>query len=199
MKVVSRYEFWVVFTTECWKCGKPIKVATGNRQWSEKTDRRIEKVLESFGVKRELRYSKTINRVYIANVCPYCNAIQGDWFLHFEPDVVKKDKKYIIFRNGEVNDIFSSYKKFKEKYWKLLSLRRCEICGCYIDEDQSFEKFVDEHPEVREVLGEALCFRRKAVEHHIDYEKDITIFICTDCHAKIHHSNDQEYAKFRPR
>lgn len=40
--------------------------------------------------------------------------------------------------------------------------------------------------------------KRGVVKHHLSYKKDISIFVCTDCHGKIHNYDDPEYAKWKP-
>lgn len=37
----------------------------------------------------------------------------------------------------------------------------------------------------------------KGAKHHISYVKNITIDVCSPCHAKIHNSNEEKYKKFR--
>jgi hypothetical protein len=67
---------------ECWKCGKRIPVFTwkGHQDWQkEKPPEPIPNVLQ-------LRYSSVVDHEYWVNVCPYCNRIQGDWYLYYEPD-----------------------------------------------------------------------------------------------------------------
>jgi hypothetical protein len=34
------------------------------------------------GAKLEVRHSKTVDRDYLANVCPHCDRISGDFYLH---------------------------------------------------------------------------------------------------------------------
>jgi len=38
----------------------------------------------------------------------------------------------------------------------------------------------------------------KAVKHHLCYKDDISIFVCTSCHGKIHGSNEPKYNKWKP-
>lgn len=67
---------------ECWKCRKEIPVFhwEGREVWS-----RVEpKKPYPFTIKR--LYSKTIDGYYWANSCPFCRAIQGDFYLYCEPD-----------------------------------------------------------------------------------------------------------------
>ncbi|KAJ79744.1 hypothetical protein SAMN04487774_10840 [Enterococcus faecalis] len=51
---------------------------------SEDIPEKIREILtKDFGCK--MKYSKTINEVYFANVCPHCDSLQGDYFLYDEP------------------------------------------------------------------------------------------------------------------
>ncbi len=67
----------------CWKCKKIILVFTwpGQALHSEKPP-------DKQPCPKTIRYefSKTIGSKYWVNTCPYCQAIQGDFFLHCEPD-----------------------------------------------------------------------------------------------------------------
>jgi hypothetical protein len=65
----------------CWKCRRSTAVfAWGAESWStsQPPDPRPRTV--------QLRYSKTTESRYWANVCEHCGALQGDMFLHNEPD-----------------------------------------------------------------------------------------------------------------
>lgn len=51
---------------------------------SEDIPEKIREILtKDFGCK--MKYSKTINEVYFANICPHCDSLQGDYFLYDEP------------------------------------------------------------------------------------------------------------------
>jgi hypothetical protein len=41
----------------------------------------------------KLRYSKTVKREYWVNVCQFCDAVQGDWFLQDDPALLKAGPK----------------------------------------------------------------------------------------------------------
>jgi len=67
----------------CWRCKKSILVFTWpGKQLHEDRPPRKEPTPRTI----QYMYSKTLGGNYWANSCPYCQAIQGDWFLHFEPD-----------------------------------------------------------------------------------------------------------------
>ena len=215
---MHRYELWAVWGSKCWKCGKPITVAMDTagfafnpfadigEPWRKSMDENTMRALKLFGVKMELRYSKMAGVEYMANVCPHCNIIQGELFLGDEfLGVVDQrgDFKLLLFDNGEIVDTLSSVEEFETKYWRffldeyLRSLERCYICGCYISyapkKAEEYRKY-EGAGEILDKYGEI----RQLVMHHISYRDNITIDICPVCHAKIHHSKDSKYAKFRP-
>lgn len=68
--------------TECWRCGKRIKVYTwpGHEMWADTCPE------EGRPATVRRMYSATIGREYWANSCSGCGRIQGDWFLYAEPD-----------------------------------------------------------------------------------------------------------------
>lgn len=67
----------------CWRCKKDILVFTWpGRQLHEMTPPRYQPVPKTI----RFEYSKTVRGKYWANVCPHCQAIQGDWFLFAEPE-----------------------------------------------------------------------------------------------------------------
>jgi hypothetical protein len=61
----------------CWKCNKEIIVFS----WNDEIP-----ALKPIPKTIQLRYSRTAGHKYWANTCPYCDSIQGDFFLHSEPD-----------------------------------------------------------------------------------------------------------------
>jgi len=219
---LEEYQLWAMWETHCWVCGQKIKVAMDTETWSfnpfgsslrsmwlEDTDDKIESALKTLGVKRELRFSKTMETSYIANVCPHCGALQGDWFIHeeftdkmlYDPD---ESFRLLLFKDGVLVDKIPSVEEFTKKYWKmflfsdLALLEKCPICGSYMaDDPKVFKKYLEEHPESKEILERFGKIRRK-VRHHINYKENKVIFICNSCHAKIHHSQDPKYYRFHP-
>ncbi|SHF89037.1 Competence protein CoiA-like family protein [Caldanaerobius fijiensis DSM 17918] len=67
----------------CWKCGKEILVfawpGSGGFTHEEPNVKPVPRTIQ-------YRYSNTIKHKYWANTCPYCNSIQGDFFLYCEPE-----------------------------------------------------------------------------------------------------------------
>ena len=77
-----------VSTTDCWKCGQNVNVATGDKDgaglWQDDfTTEEIEFSKEN-GVTLERRFSATAREKYLANVCTNCDQIQGNWFLYMD-------------------------------------------------------------------------------------------------------------------
>lgn len=68
--------------TGCWKCKQEILVFAWpkNDEWSDSAPK-----VEPFPRTIQYRFSKTVGYKYWANTCPYCQSIQGDFFLHQEP------------------------------------------------------------------------------------------------------------------
>lgn len=78
-----------VSTKDCWKCGQNVTVATGIKdgeslEQDHFTTEEIAFAREN-GVTLERRFSATIGRKYLANVCTGCDRIQGNWFLYTDP------------------------------------------------------------------------------------------------------------------
>ncbi len=76
-----------VVETECWSCHEPMNIAFGGATGGPSphpgdfTEAELAAAREA-GAKLELRFSKTTQSEYLANVCPHCNQITGDFFLH---------------------------------------------------------------------------------------------------------------------
>jgi len=134
--LMNNHELWAVWNTKCWKCKAKIVVAmdTGDWvfdsiqgelgvMWRNEIDERTLKILERFGVKIERRYSNTVESEYMVNVCPNCNSIQGDWFVHEELlDLVydnPSDHKSLLLidtNKGELIDTLNTFVDFQNKY-----------------------------------------------------------------------------------
>ena len=78
-----------VRTTDCWKCGQHVSVATGDIDGEGLTQDYFTTDEIAFaqenGVTLERRYSATVGGKYLANVCTNCDQIQGNWFLYMDP------------------------------------------------------------------------------------------------------------------
>ena len=89
--------------TECWKCNNIMKTTAIIAPNMVGDDEDFEdggvgillevtflpefllKKIQALNPNYQLRYSKSIEGKYYANVCPHCNVISGDFFLHSEP------------------------------------------------------------------------------------------------------------------
>ena len=76
-------------TTDCWNCGQNVNVAIGDIDgeglWQDLfTSEELEFAREN-GVTLERRFSATAREKYLANICPGCDQIQGNWFLYMDP------------------------------------------------------------------------------------------------------------------
>lgn len=76
-------------TKDCWKCGQAVNVAVGskddhNLEPGSFTEEEIA-FARSNGVILERRFSAMVMAKYLANVCPHCDQIQGNWFLYMDP------------------------------------------------------------------------------------------------------------------
>lgn len=78
LPVESKYEYALHI---CYKCEKQMIVFdwSNSEMWSkEEPPEPIPKTVQK-------RYTQTIGESYWANVCPFCNSVQGDWYLNMEP------------------------------------------------------------------------------------------------------------------
>lgn len=79
----------IIKTVNCWKCDQNINVAVGYKDGHELAqDNFTNEELEfstNNGVILDRRFSSTAKTKYLANVCPKCDNIQGNWFLHMDP------------------------------------------------------------------------------------------------------------------
>ncbi|MEQ6359502.1 competence protein CoiA family protein [Thermoanaerobacter thermohydrosulfuricus] len=80
-KVKIPTEYYLYGITKCWKCRKEILVFTwaGHTSFSREMPKK-----RPFPRTIQYRYSKTVGHKYWANTCPYCGAIQGDFYLYGE-------------------------------------------------------------------------------------------------------------------
>jgi len=78
-----------ISTKDCWKCGKAVTVAIGSSDGHDLVPDDFTEEEASFaesnGVTLDRRFSYTIKDRYLANICPHCDQIQGNWFLYNDP------------------------------------------------------------------------------------------------------------------
>lgn len=68
---------------QCYRCKREIIVFAWPKtsEW-DKSQPKVKPIPKTI----QVRYGRTIGNKYWANTCPYCHAIQGDFFLFFEVD-----------------------------------------------------------------------------------------------------------------
>lgn len=71
---------------DCWSCGADMKIAFGVEGGMALSPENLTEdeltAARAAGAKLEVRHSKTVDRDYLANVCPHCDRITGDFYLH---------------------------------------------------------------------------------------------------------------------
>lgn len=82
------YYFFHTWRTECWKCKRRVPVAhrcgqTGGEIWSHSFPNELLTEMRKYA-KLEFRSTSIVKDGYIANVCPSCNEVQGDFYLLHE-------------------------------------------------------------------------------------------------------------------
>jgi len=58
---------------------------------------------------------------------------------------------------------------------------KCQSCNKYIIDNQKLYDTLKDIP----IIADKITFS-KLIHHHIDYDKDITVFVCQECHRLIH-------------
>ena len=88
--------YFALWDRKCWKCGSCIRVALNVSGWSfvpedsegslwdDEIPDDVLKILRSLGAVMEKRHSKEGGMAYYGNICPYCGALQGDFYLNEE-------------------------------------------------------------------------------------------------------------------
>lgn len=81
----------------CYKCDRQMVVFDwdGSEPWGEsEPPKPIPKTIQN-------RYTKTSESTYWVNVCPFCDAVQGYWYLNIEPDgIFSEIPDYSYFHNS---------------------------------------------------------------------------------------------------
>lgn len=90
----------VIIASNCWKCGREMKIAllatkNGHDYFSaDEFNEEDIKIANSLGANIKQCYSKTVNKSYFANVCKHCNAFVGKFYMHeyyYEPHEKESD------------------------------------------------------------------------------------------------------------
>lgn len=98
----------------CYKCNKPMVVFDWNSSelWDKKDPPKpIPKTVQK-------RYTKTTESTYWVNVCPFCDSVQGDWYLNMEPGGVFSgipDYDEFGYQPPEKNDVKAPREEIPEQ------------------------------------------------------------------------------------
>jgi len=73
---------------------------------------------------------------------------------------------------------------------RLSQMTRCTVC----------DRLIFDTPDVYENLAfdDTTIIRSKPNKHHVSYEKNKVMIICSECHMKIHNSTKKKYRPYRP-
>jgi hypothetical protein len=82
----------------------------------------------------------------------------------------------------------------------------CVICGYDMQKNgftcskncELLEKRLHEYHSNCKICDSELLNHGSGIEHHTDYEHNITILVCPQCHARIHSKNNYLYAIYKP-
>ena len=111
----------------CWNCEETINVAAGYKDHLPMPQASFTRAERNFahrhGVVLDRRYSHIAMTRYLANVCPRCDHMQGDWFIYFDPN----------------RDVLSIERARRETHGPCdkCSTRSCPKHGTYIDYDDT--------------------------------------------------------------
>lgn len=168
------------FTNDCWKCGEAIELI---KPAQESLDFEIigEAVIDADLGNVQRTYSRTQESETIANVCPKCKSLQGNFYV--------------------TND-FISHANWGGEFEVITTLQVqliCRGCGTEIDDFPMFckscqvdrqERSIQQRQQRIRKHGEAchVCEERFLVllTHHTSYYPEETVDVCGSCHAKIH-------------
>ena len=161
----------------------------------------------------------------IRNVCPYCHAYQDHRFVernfilrckdlnlgdscvwvdedlkcdqcgaHLDYEIKKNEPLDIIhFYKGSWGRKCLSCMNEKDVETladKLYEMTRCAVC----------DRLIFDAPDLYENLtvDDTTIVRSKPNKHHVNYEKNKVMIICSECHMNIHNSMKKKYRPYRP-
>jgi hypothetical protein len=173
----------------------------------------------------EETFRNTQGRKIIGNVCPYCNAFQDHWFVEhsfilrcndsnlgdscvwvdedLKCDTCGASLDYEIRKNESLDII-----QFYQGSWgrkclscmneedaeflvdRIYEMTRCAVCDRLIFDTQDFSENI--------TIDDTTIVRSKPNKHHVNYEKNKVMIICSECHMKIHNSMKKKYREYRP-
>lgn len=104
--IAPKYAFIHSWWGSCWKCGKRRRVAIvcdnggESMEWSQSFPPEILSALRKY-TQLDFRRTSVVRQGYMANICPYCRSVQGDFHLHEELIELLADGK-----DNEIETIF---------------------------------------------------------------------------------------------
>jgi len=181
------------FPWSCWRCHKKISVVYP-------IDKNVQNT--SFGRGLKVVYSKTLGSHVIGNVCSYCGAYQGNFFVQddaFMGNVYELNNFLLGFFDAEIH---------------------CGFCGKAMPNELLGNNSIDYVGRLNDYEGQWVCRecqiekgfcdicyickrnsvdfpKLKYVTHHTSYKPEKTITVCRTCHMMIHRSNN--YPKLKPK
>lgn len=202
------------YKDKCWSCKKEINIYYPER-FAYK---------HGLGNIKETD-NKTQHGKIIGNICPYCDSYQEKWIVwkHLLADYnnsnirgsyiwVDADLKcskcgadidYEIDQEKST-DIFNFYEgRWGDKCLSCMNeedvesliemlhgMIQCTVCDRLIFDDQGSYKNI--------TLHDITIIRSKPNKHHVNYEKNEIIIVCSECHTKIHNLKKKKYKEYRP-
>ena len=115
--------------------------------------------------------------------------------------------------------MWDSVKACRNTFQYVLSQRekapKCTICNAPLfSHDEALNEYLLVHSYIRNDIATGIrqdivlwVFdhypyhkedKGRPVKHHLSYKDDISIFVCVNCHGRIHGSDDPKYAKWKP-
>jgi|WetSurMetagenome_2_1015567.scaffolds.fasta_scaffold01096_12 hypothetical protein len=169
--------------------------------------------------------SKTQNGKTTRNICPHCNSVQGSRFVRTHVlDVCSSSniRDFCLWVEGvlrcekcgqdidyeidteepsRINDFFLGRwgnkclscmnEEAVDALVEILNgLSRCIVC----------DRLIYDGPDLYDsiILDDTTIVHSKPNKHHLNYEKNQIIIVCSECHTKIHNSKKKKYKEYQP-
>ena len=120
-------------TTDCWKCGRNVNVAIGNKDGEILEQDLFTKEELQFAQENDVtlnrRFSGTTGTKYLANVCTGCDQIQGNWYLYMDPH----HDRFNLYRTerqgyGPCDECATRYCPSHDLYLDYTGTNQCPVC-----------------------------------------------------------------------
>ena len=77
------------YIKECWTCNKPIKIYYIEGENPDDNKNIATWLLKNVpAIKKQ--FSRTMGKETVANQCPHCKALQGNWFVYMDEDMIAR-------------------------------------------------------------------------------------------------------------